>query len=299
MASIEVTASDVESAITQGLAKLQLMRTDVKIEIVEEGSKGVLGLGAKPARVRLTPFDDLEAAAAPARSVAPATTATAAAAATDDDADDAGDDEDFDDEADDDEEDFDDDQDGDDAADSDGDGDDPDADDEDDAGTPMIEGEPLAVEIASTILQNMGFKRAECNGRSVLPMDDADQPSIVIDIQVDERDEEAFLSHNAEALSAMQTLVQTMWSHKTKSSVRVNLDVNGYKAERQERLMGMARRMAERVVTSGKPITLEPMPAIDRRIVHMALRENPDVFTESVGEGQSRKVQIKPKQGEA
>lgn len=57
--------------------------------------------------------------------------------------------------------------------------------------------------------------------------------------------------------------------------------------------MNMARRMAERVVSSGKPITLEPMPAIDRRFVHMALRDNPDVFTESIGEGQSRKVQIK------
>jgi spoIIIJ-associated protein len=57
----------------------------------------------------------------------------------------------------------------------------------------------------------------------------------------------------------------------------------------------MAERMAERVVSSGRPITLEPMPAIDRRIVHMALRDHPGVFTESLGEGSSRKVQIKPK----
>ncbi len=60
MAAIEVTAPDVENAISQGLAKLNLIRADVKIEILEEGSKGVLGIGAKPARVRLTPFDDLE-----------------------------------------------------------------------------------------------------------------------------------------------------------------------------------------------------------------------------------------------
>jgi spoIIIJ-associated protein len=289
MASIEVTASDVESAIAQGLAKLQMIRADVKIEIVEEGSKGVLGIGAKQARVRLTPFDEIEAAAAPARSSAPASSAAS------DDQDDDGydDDEDVDDVDDADDEDVDDDEDLDDD-------DLDDVDDEDDAddetaGAPMIEGEPLAVEIASTILHSMGFKRAECTGRSVLPMDDADQPSITIDVTVDERDEEAFLSHNAEALNALQMLVQTMWSHKTKSSVRVNVDVNGYKAQRQERLMSMARRMAERVVSSGKPITLEPMPAIDRRIVHMALRDNPDVFTESLGEGQSRKVQIKLK----
>ncbi len=173
--------------------------------------------------------------------------------------------------------------------------DDNDGEEEDVDGAPMIEGEPLAVEIVQNILDKMGFRRAECSGRSILPMDDADQPSIVIDISVDERDEEAFLSHNGEALQAMQTLVQTMWSHKTKSSVRVNIDVNGYKARRQEKLMNMARRMAERVVESGKPITLEPMPAIDRRIVHMALRDNEAVYTESLGEGMSRKVQIKPK----
>jgi spoIIIJ-associated protein len=282
MASIEVTAPDVESAIAQGLAKLQMIRADVKIEILEEGSKGVLGLGAKQARVRLTPFDELEAAAQPA--------ASAPASKADDDDDDDGydEDDDFDDDDEDladDDEDFDDD-------DPEGD-DEGETDDEEAAGAPMIEGEPLAVEIASTILRLMGFKRAEATGRSVLPMDDADQPSITIDVDVDERDEEAFLSHNAEALNALQTLVQTMWSHKTKSSVRINVDVNGYKAQRQQRLMNMARRMAERVVSSGKPITLEPMPAIDRRFVHMALRDNPDVFTESVGEGQSRKVQIK------
>jgi spoIIIJ-associated protein len=127
-------------------------------------------------------------------------------------------------------------------------------------------------------------------------VDDADQPSITVDIDVEERDEEGFLAHNGEALQAMQTIVQTMWSHKTKSNVRINLDVNGYKARRQEKLMNMATRMAERVVESGRAITLEPMPAFDRRIVHMVLRDHPRVYTESLGEGMSRKVQIKLKE---
>jgi spoIIIJ-associated protein len=285
--SIEIAAADVESAIAQGLAKLNLIRADVKIEILEEGSKGVLGIGAKQARVRLTPIEDTPVAA-PVPAAAPTRAAKDDRDDLDDDldddlADDDGD-EDFDDE------DFDD-------ADDDGEAE-ASGDDADDSGesTPMIEGEPLAVEIVSNILDKMGLKRATCEGRSVLPLDDADQPSIIVNIDADERDEEAFLAYNAEALSAMQTIVQTMWSHQTKSSVRINLDVNGYKARRQEKLMNMARRMAERVVTTGKPITLEPMPAIDRRYVHMALRDNPDVFTESMGEGASRKVQIKPKQ---
>ncbi len=283
MAATEITAADVDSAIAQGLAQLGLSRSDVKIEILNEGSKGVLGLGAKSARVRLTPYSETDAV----------TGATSANAAALDDADygDIVDEDDLD--QDDSVEASDDD------AKGEGESNDTASDDAaapDEEQGPQIEGQALAVEISRELLDRMGFKRATCDGRSLLPMDDADQPSIVIDIGVEERDEDAFLSHGAEGLNALSTLVQTMWSHKTKSSVRVNLDVNGYKAARQEKLMVMAERMADRVIESGRPITLEPMAAIDRRIIHMALRDHPKVATESTGVGQSRKVQIKLKE---
>jgi spoIIIJ-associated protein len=300
MASTEFTAPDVESAIAQGLAQLGLIRADVRIEILDEGAKGVLGIGARQARVRLTPYEDTVSSPAPKTQPAPQPRAS-----TDDDGvddDDARDGGDFDDELDDDLSD-----DADENGDDQGDFDEDDSSDEeatDEAvdgndGAPMIEGQDFAVEIVRNILDKMGFKRATANGRSLLPMDDADQPSIRVDIDVEERDEEGFLAHNGEALQAMQTIVQTMWSHKTKSNVRINLDVNGYKARRQEKLMNMATRMAERVVESGRPITLEPMPAFDRRIVHMVLRDHPQVYTQSMGEGASRKVQIKLKDARA
>ena len=284
MAATEITAADVDSAIAQGLAQLGLSRSDVKIEILNEGSKGVLGLGAKSARVRLTPYSETDAV----------TGGVSANAAALDDADygDIVDENDMD--QDDSVEASDDDGESDAAAGSDDAAED-DAELDEEQG-PQIEGQALAVEISRELLDRMGFKRATCDGRSLLPMDDADQPSIVIDIGVEERDEDAFLSHGAEGLNALSTLVQTMWSHKTKSSVRVNLDVNGYKAARQEKLMLMAERMADRVIESGRPITLEPMAAIDRRIIHMALRDHPKVITESTGVGQSRKVQIKLKE---
>jgi spoIIIJ-associated protein len=281
MASTEFTAPDVESAIAQGLAQLGLIRADVRIEILDEGAKGVLGIGARHARVRLTPYEDTPP---PTPKAQPAAKPAVADDADDDEHDDAEDDE-LDDELSDD----------DDIDDVDVDVDDADSDADSADGAPMIEGQDFAVEIVRNILDKMGFKRATATGRSLLPMDDADQPSITIDIDVDERDEEGFLAHNGEALQAMQTIVQTMWSHKTKSNVRINLDVNGYKARRQEKLMNMASRMAERVVESGRAITLEPMPAFDRRIVHMVLRDHPRVYTESLGEGSSRKVQIKLK----
>jgi len=62
-----------------------------------------------------------------------------------------------------------------------------------------------------------------------------------------------------------------------------------------KRLQALAHRMAENVKTKGVPFTLEPMPAYERRIVHMALANHSAVYTESIGEGESRKVVIKPK----
>jgi len=272
MASIEIVASDVESAIEQGLRQLGLKRADVKIEILEESSRGVLGLGSRQCKVRLTPWDDVDAAADD-EAVQDADDAAEFDADGDAVADDADGDAEY--------------------EDGDGDGEE----DEDGEPAPVIEGEGLAVEITQTILEHMGFRRAQAYGRSLLPMDDADQPSIVVDVEVEDRDEEAFLAHNAEGLNALQMLVQTMWSHRTKSNVRVNVDVNGYKAQKQEKLIAMAQRMADRVIESGRAVTLEPMNGADRRIVHMALREYPGVFTESSGEGASRRVHIKPSAG--
>jgi len=273
MASIEIVASDVESAIEQGLAQLGLMRAEVKIEILEEGSRGVLRLGSRQCKVRLTPWDDLPADSAEGDGQ------SGEAADGDEQGDDAeyeeGDEGEYEDEDDEEE-------------------DDEEEEDEDGEPEPVIEGEGLAVEITQTILENMGFRRAQAYGRSLLPMDDADQPSIVVEVDVEDRDEEAFLAHNAEGLNALQTLVQTMWSHQTKSNVRVNVDINGFKAQKQETLASMARRMAERVIETGRAVTLDPMNGADRRIVHMTLREFPGVYTESSGEGASRKVQIKP-----
>jgi spoIIIJ-associated protein len=271
MASIEISAPDVENAIAQGLSQLNLMRAEVKIEIIEEGSKGVLGIGTKPARVRLTPYSELEATdkasepvviaePLPVNKVSPAPVVSKEP--IDESAMDESSSESFD----------------------------------ESANAPSIEGEAFAVELTQNILERMGFRRATCNGTSVMPADADDQPSIAVKVKVDPRDEETFFAFHGELIHALQTVVQTMWSHKTKSSLRINLDVNDFKARRQEKIVNMATRMAERVVANGKAITLEPMSAAERRVVHMALRDHPQVFTESFGEGMNRKVQIKLKQ---
>jgi spoIIIJ-associated protein len=73
------------------------------------------------------------------------------------------------------------------------------------------------------------------------------------------------------------------------------IDVQGYRARRIRQLQQLARRMAEQAVQSGKRQTLEPMPANERRIIHMELSEHAQVITESTGDEPNRKVTIVPK----
>ena len=75
--------------------------------------------------------------------------------------------------------------------------------------------------------------------------------------------------------------------------VAVVIDVEGYLARRERQLRQLAKRMAQQALERGRSISLEPMPASERRIIHIELRDHPQVYTESVGEGDRRKVTIK------
>jgi len=125
------------------------------------------------------------------------------------------------------------------------------------------------------------------------PRDSGDSLSIWVDIQG--RDASRLLAHQSEALDALQLVVQTMWAHQTKSNLRLTLDADSYKERRAQHLQQMALRLAERVVSSGRSITLEPMSAAERRLVHIALRDHPQVTTESHGEGSARRLTIRLK----
>jgi len=76
--------------------------------------------------------------------------------------------------------------------------------------------------------------------------------------------------------------------------VPITLDVEGYKQRRYESLQTLAQRLAEQVKVKKVPFTLEPMPAYERRIIHLALAGHPDVTTYSIGVGDARKVVIAP-----
>ncbi len=89
-------------------------------------------------------------------------------------------------------------------------------------------------------------------------------------------------------------MINVMVNRKMGSRVLVTVDVEHYKRRREDTLHSLARRMADRVRRSGRSMTLEPMPAAERRIIHLSLSDDEAVTTGSVGEGEGRKVVIYP-----
>ena len=103
------------------------------------------------------------------------------------------------------------------------------------------------------------------------------------------------IGRRGDTLKALQFLVKYLVSQKLDGNVNMLVDVEGYQDRRYQSLMNMARGVAQRVADSGRPITLEPMPPNERRIVHIALADHPRVTTESPGSGSSRQVVVQLK----
>jgi len=106
----------------------------------------------------------------------------------------------------------------------------------------------------------------------------------------------ALIGRKGERLSALQHLVNLMLSRKLGTWTRVLVDVEDYRGRRERQLREIAVRAAEKVRESGKMLQLEPMPALERRWIHLALRGNPDVATQSIGEEPHRRVVILARQ---
>ena len=116
-----------------------------------------------------------------------------------------------------------------------------------------------------------------------------------LDVRGGEGDKEALgalIGRKGERLSALQHLVNLMLSRKLGAWTRVLVDVEDYRGRRERQLREIATRAAEHVKESGKMIQLEPMPALERRWIHLALRGNADVATQSIGDEPHRRVVI-------
>lgn len=103
------------------------------------------------------------------------------------------------------------------------------------------------------------------------------------------------IGFHGETLSSFQLILGLMVYKKLGAWVRVVVEVGDYRAKREVQLREMAESYAAQVVASGQPMTLPYLPPIERRIIHLALQDRADVETESIGEGNQRRVVIKPK----
>ncbi len=118
-------------------------------------------------------------------------------------------------------------------------------------------------------------------------------PPIALD--VDGEDLGILIGRRGETLAALQYILRLIVAHQQKARVPLTVDVEGYKRRRYGSLRELAARMAQQAVSTRQSRTLEPMPADERRVVHLALAVHPDVVTQSVGEGELRKVVILPR----
>jgi spoIIIJ-associated protein len=100
------------------------------------------------------------------------------------------------------------------------------------------------------------------------------------------------IGRRGQALSSLQYLVRMIVAEKLKKWISINVDVDWYKKRHYESLKKIALRLAEQVAKKRRPITMEPMPPDERRIVHITLADDPDVMTESTGDGDGRRVVI-------
>jgi len=225
---VDASGPTVDQAIQNGLAELGLGRSDVIIEIIQEGSGSILGNEPEEALVRLTP---LRMPVAP--QVAP-----------------------------------------------------------EEVGGEEGEEAEIATETLQHLLDLMAVDDATIHVGRDNPEAPIDESPWILDIRGN--DPGILIGRKGETLDSLQYITRLIVSRHIKSRSHVIVDVEGYKARREESLVRLAQRMADQAKRQGRTVSLEPMPANERRIIHMTLRDDNTVETESIGEGKRRKVTIRP-----
>lgn len=149
--------------------------------------------------------------------------------------------------------------------------------------------------IVKNLLGKMKVK-ADVNSRILDPEDENDRSMVLIEITG--KDLSILIGRRAETLDALQYITSLMLNQDMGSWMPLMIDVQGYRFRRERQLRQLARRLADQVVQTGRKQVLEPMPANERRLIHLELRYHPFVTTESVGEEPHRKTTIilKPKE---
>jgi spoIIIJ-associated protein len=284
--AIESRGGSVESAIEAGLARLELDRDEVDIEILDEGNRGILGIGSRDAVVRLTARTAVPSTAPPPSASPSPTLRREEAPIVEGQADEGEalpfpdapipqpsaaipstrDKERF----------------------------------EEEEETDTTEEEPAvfleqerdaAVAILTELLEKMQV-RATVAARLSEPDEMSGRRVNMLDVTGE--DLGVLIGPRGDTLDALQYVARLMVAHRLHRRTNFLVDVEGYRERREQALMRLAERMADKVRQRQEPISLEPMPPYERRIIHMTLRNASGVYTESTGEGDRRKVRIYP-----
>ena len=160
----------------------------------------------------------------------------------------------------------------------------------------IVEEPPDVVRVTTEILQNLISKMGVSAIVTLKSVHREDVGGPVFDIDGD--DSGLLIGRRGETLRALQFLVSFLASRRLESRVSIFLDVAGYQERRYQSLNNLAERVAQRVASTGRSITLEPMPPNERRAVHLALAENPRVSTHSTGENEARQITVEPAEPE-
>ena len=293
-ASLEIISPSIEEAITQGLDELGLPEEAVNVEILDIGSKGLFGMGVRQARVRLTIRDtplkkelhspdeqETPSPEIPATDAVEVDTAAseegavsreaAAIEATDVDAAtiEAGESE-------------------------------VKPEQEFAAALAESEAEPqeeVVLDVARAtveeLLEKMGVE-ASVSASFGEAEDERSRIPLIVDVSGE--DLSILIGSQAETLNALQYIANLIIGKELGRSAPLIVDVEGFRKRRAQELSRLARSMANQAVQSGRRQVLEPMPANERRLVHIALRDYPGVTTESIGSDPRRKVTIIPEE---
>lgn len=241
MDSIEVNGRTIEEAVETAARELGVNSEDIDYEIVEEGSKGFLGLGQSPTVIKATLKEGVEPGPRPvAKAEEPVKFEPEPSMA------------------------------------------------EAVEGMPAVGDEftGIVVKILADVLGAMGL-----DARPVVRSDNEEE----VDVELVGKDLAILIGKRGQTLDALQYLVGIGANKGGMGRKRVILDAEGYRERHREMLERRAQDYARAVKEHGEEAVLEPQPARDRRIVHLALRDDPDVYTYSEGEGEDRHVVISPK----
>ena len=312
MESIEASGKSVEDAILQGLARLKRRRDEVEIAVLQEPARGTFGIGNKEARVRVTVRVGSTGAVI--------TPEMADALLGPDEEEEYEEGEEFEEDEeeeegeyeDEDEEEFEEDEEYEEGEEFDEDefepveagalaatlppeflpapgeagdlGDISVAEgDMQDVENPSNEDVNITVDVLRHILQYMNI-RAIVQVRSTSPL--------MLNIQGINENLGLLIGRRGETLAALQLLVSLIVGHRTRHRMRIIIDAENYRERREQNLRSLALRVAQQVRNYRRSIALEAMPPHERRIVHIALADSKDISTESIGEGEARRVVI-------